>query len=77
MDAWTLDKKIELIQWLSALEDKNIIEKLIKFREAENKDWWIAISDPEKLSIEKGIEDADNNKLSSHAVARKLYERWL
>lgn len=76
-DARTLDKKIELIQWLSSLDDKATIEKLIQFRKSETKDWWDRISDEEKASIEKGTEDADNKKLNAHSSARKLYEKWL
>lgn len=40
MDTNTLSKKIELIQWLSAVEDSTLIEKLEDFRKAEAKDWW-------------------------------------
>jgi len=72
-----LDKKIELIQWLSSLEDNVIIDKLLQFRKTETKDWWETIRDEEKASITKGIEDADNNKLKSHSSARKIYEKWL
>lgn len=32
MDSQVLDKKIELIQWLSTLEDSVVIDKLLKFR---------------------------------------------
>mgnify|MGYP003446432073 FL=1 len=60
-DAQILDKKIELIQWLSSLEDKFIIEKLIEFRKAETKDWWEAIQDAERESVTNGIEDAESN----------------
>ena len=77
IDAEILDKKIELIQWLSSLDDKTIIDKLIQFRKSETKDWWNKISKEEKISIEKGIEDADNKKLNDHLSARKLYEKWL
>jgi hypothetical protein len=76
-DTQILDKKIELIQWLSSLEDKAIIEKLLQFRKAETKDWWETTQDEEKASISKGIEDADNNKLKPHSSARKIYEKWL
>ena len=72
-----LDKKIELIQWLSSLEDKVIIDKLLQFRKAETKDWWETTQDEEKASINKGIKDADNNKLNSHSSAKKIYEKWL
>ena len=77
MDATTLDIKIELIQWLSTVEDKSVIEKISNLRKEETLDWWNDISAVEKKSIEKGIEDADSKKLTSHSEARKLYEKWL
>lgn len=77
IDAKILDQKIELIQWLSSLDDKNIIDKLVQFRKNETKDWWNTISNEEKISLEKGIEDADNKKLNDHSSVRKLYEKWL
>jgi len=72
-----LDKKIELIQWLSSLEDKEIIEKLVLFRKKESKDWWDSVSDEEKASVEKGLKDADNKKLKGHTTAKQRYEKWL
>lgn len=72
-----LDKKIELIQWLSSLEDKEIIEKLIQFRRKAAKDWWDSISDDEKASIEKGLKDAEGKKMKSHISAKQRYEKWL
>lgn len=77
MNTQTLNKKIELIQWLSTLEDNSIIEKLLKFKKEETKDWWESISKAEKDSIEKGILDANNNKLEPHSNVRKIYEKWL
>ena len=77
IDTQTLDKKIELIQWLSSLEDRTTIDKLLQFRKAETKDWWEKISDKAKNSITKGIKDAESNKLKTHSTARKLYEKWL
>lgn len=77
MDAKLLDKKLELIQWLSTLEDSSIIEKLVNFRNEETKDWWDSVTDGERVSIEQGIADADNKKLKPHSDARKLYEKWL
>ncbi|MEL1255542.1 hypothetical protein AAEO57_17250 [Flavobacterium sp. DGU38] len=71
------NKKLELIQWLSTLEDSTIIEKIIALRNNESKDWWDSISETEKESIEKGLNDANSGKLNSHSSARKLYEKWL
>ena len=72
-----LNKKLELIQWLSTIEDSTIIEKIMDLRKKESKDWWNSISESEKESIEKVILDADAGKLNPHSNARKLYEKWL
>ena len=71
------NKKLELIQWLSTIEDSAIIEKIMDLRKRENKDWWNSISENEKNSIEQGLKDAESGKLNSHSNARKLYEKWL
>lgn len=77
MDDHLPDKKIELIQWLSSLDDTAIIGKLIQFRKSETKDWWNTISKEDSISIEKGIEDADKKNLNDHSSVRKLYEKLL
>ena len=77
MDSQVLNEKIELIQWLSTLENSAVIDKLLKFRQNESQNWWASVSAEEKLSIEKGIQDADNGKLEPHSTARRLYEKWL
>ena len=76
-DIKVLDEKLELIQWISTVEDNAIIKKLMKIRNKETKDWWDSISDAEKNSIEKGIMDADNGDVVPHSEARKRYEKWL
>jgi hypothetical protein len=72
-----LNQKLELIQWLSTVEDKSIIEKLIEFKEKENKDWWDSLSENEKQSLDKGILDADNRNLKPHSSVKKMYEKWV
>jgi hypothetical protein len=72
-----LNKKLELIQWLSTIEDSSIIEKINDLRKKESSDWWNSISENEKKSIELGLKDAESGKLNSHSTARKLYEKWL
>lgn len=71
------NKKLELIQWLSTIEDSTIIEKIMDLRKKESKDWWNSISENEKESIEQGLKEADSGKLNPHSNARKLYEKWL
>jgi len=77
MDLSLENKKIELIQWLSTLNDKLLIDKLMKLREKEKTDWWNEISAAEKKSIEKGIQEAENGKLTSHSDVKSIYEKWL
>jgi hypothetical protein len=77
MEADIQNIKIELIQWLTTLDDKSLIQKIIDLRKNQTKDWWNDISDTEKISLKKGISDADAGKLNSQSEARKVYEKWL
>ena len=76
-DVTLSNKKIELIQWLSTIEDVSILNKIMELRKKESKDWWNSISENEKQSIELGLEDAKSGKLNEHSEARALYEKWL
>ena len=69
--------KIDIIQWITTLEDDSLIQKIINLRQEHNLDWWNEISEAEKKSIQKGIIDADNGNLKPHSEARKVYEKWL
>lgn len=69
--------KIELIQWLTTLEDGDLIQKIIELRRSETKDWSDELSDREKKSIELGLSDADNGKLKPNSEAKKIYGKWL
>ena len=69
--------KIELIQWLTSLEDKSLIKKILDLRNSQTEDWWNEISSAEKESIEKGISDSKKEKLNPHSEVRKVYEKWL
>jgi hypothetical protein len=49
-----LNKKIELIQWLSTIEDITVLNKIADLiADKNNKDWWDSASATEKKSIEK------------------------
>ena len=69
--------KINLIQWLTTVEDSSMIQKIMELKNAETEDWWNKTSDAEKKSIELGLSDADNGNLKSHSEAEKIYEKWL
>ena len=69
--------KIELIQWLTTLEDHSIIEKVMDLMKSDTKDWYHSISDAEKKSLESGLTDAKNGKLKPNSEAEKVYGKWL
>ena len=71
------DVKLDLIKWLSNLEDFALINKILAIKNKEQKDWWNTLSDIEKDAIEKGIKDADAGNLTEHEEVRKLYGNWL
>ena len=71
------NQKIELIQWLTILNDDSVIQKLFEFKNKQTKDWWTEISIDEKSSIEKGIVDANTGNLKPHSEAREIYEKWV
>ena len=71
------ETKIELIQWLTTLEDSSLLQKIQELRKADSKDWWDEITTEEKKSIEKGIADSKAGRVRPHSEARKVYEKWL
>lgn len=64
--------KLELIQWLSTIENPRVIEKIMAIRNNEKEEWWKNLSALEKESVNKGIEDTDAGNLNDHNQARKL-----
>jgi len=71
------EKKLELMQWLSVVDDVSLIEKVAKVRDESVSDWWNEISEAEKESIAIGIKEADAGVLKPHSDARAKYEKWL
>jgi hypothetical protein len=68
---------LQLIHWLSTIEDIKVLEKIIDLKKQENSDWWVGITAKEKESIEYGLKDAKAKNLKSHSNAKKLYDKWL
>jgi hypothetical protein len=69
--------KIDLIQWITTLDNDTVIKKIMDLRKSETEDWWNHISNDEKESIEKGIKDADIGNVKSHSAAKGVYGKWL
>ena len=71
------ERKLELIQWLSVIEDISLLDKLAELKEESMRDWWDEISEAEKKSISKGLEDANVGRLKPHSEAQAIYEKRL
>jgi len=72
-------EKLDLIEWISKLNDNSIIDKLRQIKEgyAKSKDWWDTLNQEEIESINKGLKDFEEGRTHSHDIARKIYEKYL
>jgi len=66
--------KLELIEWLTKLNDKETIAylKLVKDSESEN-DWWNDLTPEQLKGIKRGLSDIDNGRLTPHNKVKEKY----
>jgi hypothetical protein len=67
--------KLELIEWLTKLEDNDTIEylKIVKDSKLNNNDWWDDLTDVQKSGIERGLNDIKNGRTISHDEVKRKY----
>ena len=67
--------KLELIEWLTKLEDRETIEylKIVKDSRDLDHDWWDDLSAAQKRSIKKGLKDIDEGRVTPHQEVVKEY----
>ncbi len=67
--------KLELIAWLSKLEDQDTIEylKVVKDTQETGNDWWEELNEVQKKGVEKGLNDVKEGRIFSHKEVRKKY----
>ncbi|MGC9330460.1 MAG: hypothetical protein ACP5DZ_01125 [Bacteroidales bacterium] len=72
-------KKLDLIEWISKLNDASVIEKLqsIKVKYNKSKDWYAELNEEELASINRGLKDIEAGRLNSHESAKKIYGKYL
>ncbi|MDD2564096.1 MAG: hypothetical protein PHU27_07780 [Salinivirgaceae bacterium] len=72
-------QKLDLIEWISKLNDSSVIEKLRSIKEdyAKSKDWYADLNAEELASINRGLKDIDEGRLNSHESARQIYVKYL
>ncbi len=73
-------EKIEIIQWIAGLDDKATLRQLRKIKEQSDiklHEVNDLISEKEFESIQRGIDDSANGRVTPHSEVRKKYEKWL
>ena len=75
--------KLDLIQWLASLTDTKMIGKLKAMRASDKTrggsldlDFWDELDEDVKLSIERGIKDAEAGRVESHEDVMKEFAQW-
>jgi len=72
MDAYVSSQKIDLIHWITELNDPSVLAQVNAI-----KDDVAAPSYAELQSIERGLNDFQRGNTISHTQAKKRYEKWL
>jgi hypothetical protein len=67
--------KLELIEWLTNLDDDETIEylKIVKDAKVSHDDWWYDLKDKHKEGIERGLKDIDAERFTLHEDVKKKY----
>ena len=67
--------KLELIEWLTKLEDDETIQylKIVKDSKSTEYDWWEDLSENEKNGIERGLKDIEAGRVVSHDEVKSKY----
>jgi hypothetical protein len=69
-------RKINLINWISTIQEDSILEKVENIQK-EKADWWDTTSDKDKNAINEGIEQLDRGEHLTHSQVRsKIKERF-
>jgi predicted transcriptional regulator len=62
--------KINLIHWLTELEDTDVLKQLAIIKGGQ--DWWDEINEQERLAIDEGIAQLDRGEGIPHHEVMKL-----
>lgn len=67
--------KLELIEWLTHLDDEDTINylKVIKDSNSQQNDWWNDLTEEQIQGIERGLKDIDKGRVTPHDQVKKMY----
>ena len=72
METDTSSRKIDLIHWITELNDLSVLAQVNAIKEKS-----VMASNAELLSIERGLNDLKQGSVISHSQVKKRYEKWL
>lgn len=67
--------KLELLEWLTRLEDDETINylKIVKDSNVTNSEWWHDLTDEQKSGIDRGLKDVEAGRVTPHDKVKKQY----
>lgn len=66
--------KLELIEWLTKLENSDTIDYLKIIKDTESKDdWWNELSDEQRQGIHRGLKDIEEGRVVPYDEVRLKY----
>lgn len=68
-------RKYNFIQELSEI-DESLLEKLEIILKTSKKDWFTDLNSEEKLEIEIGLKQAENDEFISHETVMNRFAKW-
>jgi len=55
----------------------NAVKTLLSDKSTANPDWWMTISEDERVEIEQGIAEAERGEVINHEEVMEKYKKWL
>jgi hypothetical protein len=71
------DKKLELIHWITESIDDKKIDEMYNQIQFDSEGWHYSVTDEEKISIEKGIEEAEIGNLIPHSEVMEMINEYV
>ena len=70
-----LAEKLNLIKWLTELEEPSVIKQFIALKNERQRDWWDEIGEDERAEIEEGLAKAERGDVLFHEEVMAKYQK--
>ncbi|CAG5078958.1 hypothetical protein [Parvicella tangerina] len=62
----TAELKYSIIELISSINDESKLRKIYQSISSESKDWWDELTEEQKASVERGVEDIKHGRVTPH-----------